>query len=262
MKQQSTISIQTLLPFDIALKIASYLEVPDLCSLGSCSRFWRELSLSECIWESLTLERWPLLGFLNHSSSSSSPDLIIKGWRETYARVLRERGWRELYVRVHKEMAGRAAALIEFVEQTSPSEPLEVAVYYKEIEDLRSMQFAFKDIEMFLFRPRLTVLLNLIGLHYCIVCLKIPARHVMDVLLNCKISERQVCVKWWKLGRLFYGFRMRDECQCRCVSLADLATDKGDDVLGILRRGAIHEVLRVEISISISTSAPWSCQSN
>jgi hypothetical protein len=83
---------------------------------------------------------------------------------------------------------------------------------------------------------------------------------VMDTLVGCNILERKVHVKWWKLGRWFYGFRMRDE-SCSCwVSLEDLLTGKGEEVLGVLRRGAVHEVFRVEISISNPTSTSW-CQS-
>jgi hypothetical protein len=41
------------------------LKVLDLCSLGSCSQFWRDSCGSDSIWESLTKQRWPSL----HSSS-------------------------------------------------------------------------------------------------------------------------------------------------------------------------------------------------
>ncbi|KAF2311002.1 hypothetical protein GH714_018997 [Hevea brasiliensis] len=242
MKQISS-NIQSSLPLDIALKIASTLEVLDVCALGGCSRFWREICGSDCVWESLTRERWPLLTFPNKSSSSSDP--VTKGWRE-------------IYIKMHRETAGKATTVVEFVENCSSSELLEVGDYYKAIEDLFSMQLAFRDVQMFLFKPTLNVLLNLVGLHYCIFCLQVPVRHVMDALLSCKISERQVCVKWWKLGRWFYGFRMRDESHSRMVSLADLLTNKGEEVLGVLRRGAIHEVLHVEICISNVASTPWS----
>lgn len=98
----------------------------------------------------------------------------------------------------------------------------------------------------------------------CVIfgCTNEQAGHVMDALLSCKISERQVCVKWWKLGRWIYGFRMRDESHSRMVTLADLLTNKGGLVLGVLRRGAIHEVLRVEICIPNVASTPWSWRSS
>lgn len=54
---------------------------------------------------------------------------------------------------------------------------------------------------------------------------------------------------------------MGDESHSRWVSLADLAMAKEQEVLVVLQRGAIHEVLRVQISVADPTSTPWSCQS-
>lgn len=74
-----------------------------------------------------------------------------------------------------------------------------------------------------------------------------------------KIVDRQVSVQWWKLGRWFYGFRLRDELHSRNVSLADLAACN-DEVLGVLHRGAIHEVIRVQISTPKPVHTSWSNQ--
>ncbi|XP_038723639.1 uncharacterized protein LOC120015333 isoform X2 [Tripterygium wilfordii] len=181
--------------------------------------------------------RWP---FLSEASSS---------------------GWRGFYVDKHKEMAARAGAIIKFVEGCcSPCESLEVGDFLKAIEDLWEMQFGFRDVEVLLFKPGLSVLLNLLGLHYCINCLNVPVEYVMEALLECKISERQVRVQWWKLGRWFYGFRLRDESHSRCISLADLALAKEDKILRVLHRGAIHEVLRIQISAVNTLNPPWPCQ--
>ncbi|CAK7333059.1 unnamed protein product [Dovyalis caffra] len=240
--KQSDRNIQRTLPFDISLKIASSLQVLDLCSLGSCSQFWRDLCGSDSIWESLTKQRWPL----PLHSSSLEPNT---------------KGWKEIYIRMHREKAGRAAEVVGFVEQCSLSESIDVAEYQQAIEDLSSMQLSFEDVQMFLFKPKFNVLLNLVGLHYCIFCLEMPAGQVMDTLVGCNILERKVCVRWWKLGRWFYGFRMRDESHSRWVSLEDLLTGKGEEVLGVLRRGAVYEVFRVEISMSNPTSTSWYCQS-
>lgn len=80
--------------------------------------------------------------------------------------------------------------------------------------------------------------------------------YIFEALQSCKISKRGVCVKWWKLGRLFYGFRMRDESRSRWVSLADLASAKEQEVLVVLQRGAIYEVLRVQIYAADLPVAP------
>ncbi|KAJ8434922.1 hypothetical protein Cgig2_029768 [Carnegiea gigantea] len=168
-------------------------------------------------------------------------------------------GWKEFYMNRHQEMAGKASSIIKFVEQCSSSASLEVRDYLKAIEELCSMQLDFKDVELFLFKPELNVVLNLIGLHYCINWLGVPPENVMDALQCSSISERQVSVKWWKVGRWFYGFRLRDESHYRLVSLADLATHK-QDVLEVLHRGAVYEVIRVQISVGYPLTNPWTCQ--
>ncbi|XP_028781642.1 uncharacterized protein LOC114737824 [Neltuma alba] len=217
-------------------------KVRDLCALGCCSRFWRELCGSDCIWESLTRERWPSL-----SSSSTPPN----------APNLKE--WRKLYIVKHNEVAVRAAAAAKFVEESSPSKSLEVGDYLKAINCLDDMKLSFKDVQMCLFRTKLNVLINLVGLHYCLTWLRIPGDKLKEALQASEIAERHVCIKWWKLGRWFYGFRMRDESHSQWVSLADLVIDDGR-LLALLRRGAIHEVLRVQISGEDHHTTPWSTQ--
>lgn len=71
-------------------------------------------------------------------------------------------------------MANRATNVVWFVESCSSSESLEVGDHLKAIECLRDMQLGFKDVKVFLFKPNLNVLLNLIGLHYCILWLNVP----------------------------------------------------------------------------------------
>lgn len=34
-------------------------KVSDVCSLGCCSKFWREICDSDHLWKSLCEERWP-----------------------------------------------------------------------------------------------------------------------------------------------------------------------------------------------------------
>ncbi|CAI0466663.1 unnamed protein product [Linum tenue] len=235
---ESASILESGLPFDICLKIASYLPVLDVCVLSRCSRYWRELCSSDSIWESLARRRWPAAAFPRDSSAS-----------------LR---WREVYAGKHREMAIRAGAVVGFVNQCCGVESMEVGDYVQAIGELSSLEFSYADVRMFLFKPHLSVLLNLVALHYSIACLQTPAWEVVAALKSCWISERQVCVKWWKLGRWFYGFRMRDESHSRHLTLAELATEKGIEVLGVLRRGAIHEVLRVVICVSDgSSSSPW-----
>ncbi|EXC03133.1 hypothetical protein L484_008465 [Morus notabilis] len=246
--------IQKSLPDDIAVKIASSLQVSDLCALGSCSRFWRELCKSDCLWESLAKERWPFQALLEENPSSSSSSSIA-------TEIPLFQGWRDFYIERHNEMASRVMEAVGFVEQSSRCESLEVGDYLKAIEVLDAMKLGFKDVEMLLFNPKLNSLPNLVGVQYCISWLGVPAEYVLQALQYRKISDRQVCIRWWKLGRWFYGFRMRDESHSHCVSLADLATAKAEEVLGVLYRGAVHEVLRVQISTADPSSASWYNQS-
>lgn len=72
----------------------------------------------------------------------------------------------------HKEMASRAYEVIIFVTQWPATLSLEAGEYLHAVETMSSMRLGFQDVELFLFKPNLSVLLNLIGLIYCIQHLK------------------------------------------------------------------------------------------
>ncbi|KAM7463042.1 hypothetical protein LguiA_031163 [Lonicera macranthoides] len=244
------------LPDDIAFKITSSLQVPDICSLGSCSRFWRELCESDCVWASLCRDRWPALDLDYQDSAPQFENPLLDQHLDSTLK-----GWRGFYISKHYDIMVKAATIVDFAKQYWSSESIEARNYLSAIEDLCSMQLGFKDVQMFFLKPQLSVLLNLVGLHYCVSWLGVPGELVMEVLSRCNISERQVCVQWWKLGRWSNGFRMRDEVHSRQVSMGDLAMAKQEEVLGVLHRGAVHEVLRVQISSAKPIRTPWSCQS-
>ncbi|KAH0781948.1 hypothetical protein KY290_001546 [Solanum tuberosum] len=238
-----SLSSQESIPDDIALKIASSLHVGDLCSLGSCSRFWWELCGSDYIWESLCKKRWPALA-LEIESYNNQP----------------HEEWRVFYIKKHNEMAGKAKGVIDFVNRCLAFESIEVGHYLKAVKDLDSILFGFEDVNTFFLKSKHNVLLNLIGLHYCLIWLGLPGESVMEMLNNSNISQREVRVQWWKLGRWLFGFRLRDELITRTVSLEDLATGKEEEVLGVLHRGAVHEVIRVQISEAKPEYTSWSFQ--
>ncbi|URE35260.1 F-box domain containing protein [Musa troglodytarum] len=246
------------LPCDLALDIVSLLEASDVCSLGSCSRFWQDICASDSVWIALYKRRWP----------SAVGDLG----------ALPSQGCKTFYINKHKKLASAVSDVIKSVLEWSKSGSMEVGYYLKAISDLGSMELGFKDVQLFLFRREHNVLLNLIGLHYCIFSLDIPVSiifihsgsnfllhdpvnltlqsvDVMEVLESCQVSEQQVCVSWFMLGRWFYGFRLPDEHRSRIVSLTELAMGKEGEVLGVLNRGAIHEVLRVQITTVATSTA-------
>ncbi|KAL3648876.1 hypothetical protein CASFOL_005279 [Castilleja foliolosa] len=242
MNMSDLINIQNSLPYDIALKIASSLQALDVCSLGSCSRFWRDLCGSDCVWEPLCKDRWSGLSLDENQDLDSN-----------------SKGWKDVYISKHSEMVEKSALVTSFIERAIAYESIEVGNYLKAIELLSSLQFGFKDVQMFFLKPNLNVLLNLVGLHYCIICLGISADYIIEALNNNRVSERQVRVQWWKFGQWFYGFRLRDEFHSRNVSLRDL-TAYNEEVIGVLNRGAVHEVIRVQISGSELTRTLWSHQ--
>ncbi|KAL1372567.1 hypothetical protein HN51_002692 [Arachis hypogaea] len=252
-QQPKLASIINYLPHDVAIKIASLLQVRDLCALSCCSTFWRELCVSDSIWESLVRKRWPLLTSFDFPSSSSSSTSSSSS-----ANSPNFKKWRKLYLKRHVELGVRARSVEKFVEACSRSESLEVRDYLNAVETLIATRFGFEDVQRFLFNPKVNVLLNLIGVHYCLTCLGIQGDELVESLRASEISDRHVCIKWWKVGRWIYGFRRRDESHSRWVSLAYLATEDDEHVLGVLRRGTIHEVVRVQISAVGHTSTPWS----
>ncbi|XP_058210936.1 uncharacterized protein LOC131323254 isoform X3 [Rhododendron vialii] len=188
---QSQEVIQNSIPRDIALKIVSSLQVRDVCSLGSCSRFWRELCGSDSVWESLYRDRWPT------RVPQIKPALM---------------GWRECYIDKHKEMDRIAT---DVVQQFSCTESIDVGQYLSAIKGMCFMELGFGDVQMFFFKPKFSVLINLIGLHYCISWLGVPIVHIWEALDSCKISQREVCVRWWNHSRRllclrYLGFSFSD----------------------------------------------------
>ncbi|KAL3626143.1 hypothetical protein CASFOL_029692 [Castilleja foliolosa] len=210
----------------------------DVCSLGSCSRFWRDLCGSDCVWEALYKDRWP--GLSVDENQEFDPN---------------SKRWKDLYISKHNEMVEKTALITSSFESSLAYESTEFVCYLKAIELLYSLQFGFKDVQMFLLKPNLSVLLNSVGLHYCIICLRVSTDCVIEALNNCRVSERQVCIQYWKVGRWFYCFHLRDGFISRNVSLGDLTT-----VLGFANRGAIHEVTRVQISGNKPTQTLWAHQ--
>lgn len=74
-----------------------------------------------------------------------------------------------------------------------PTGSLEVGDYLKAVENLCTMHLGFKDVQMHLFKPQHNVLINLVGLHYCMYWLGVPvfyflAWHATGLLLSIGIN--------------------------------------------------------------------------
>lgn len=74
----------------------------------------------------------------------------------------------------HGEMERGASAVVKNVEQCTRLDSLEVGDYLRAVDELSEVKLGIKDVQMFLFQPKLNVLINLIGLHYCISRLCVP----------------------------------------------------------------------------------------
>lgn len=64
--------------------------------------------------------------------------------------------------------------VVEFVKRSSPSELLQVVDYLRAIKELHGMDLGFEDVQFFFFKQKLSAMLNLVGLHYCIAWLQVP----------------------------------------------------------------------------------------
>ncbi|KAL8143568.1 hypothetical protein V2J09_016600 [Rumex salicifolius] len=84
-------------------------------------------------------------------------EVIVKAfkWLEIHMDIDEE--WREFYINKHNEMSSKASSVVIFVKTPS----IEVRYYLKAIEDINSIQLSFKDVEFFLFKPELNVVLNI-----------------------------------------------------------------------------------------------------
>lgn len=232
--------LQDSLPEDVAFNIISRLEVTDVCSLGSCSKFWREICESDFLWKSLCDERWPGV-VLKEEAETHDHD------RETISNL---KGWRGLYIKKHVEMAGNVA----YLEKGLCCQAMNVNEYLKAIEELKTMQLGFKDVQMLLLQPKTPVLLNLVGLHYCIKTLGVQVGSVLDVMSSCRIQDRQLDIHWWKNGGWLHRFRQPDVLHYRCISLRELTTDEGEEVLGMLEQGITRQLVRLQISAANNDS--------
>ncbi|RCV18011.1 hypothetical protein SETIT_3G266400v2 [Setaria italica] len=220
------------LPEDIAVAVASRLQEADVCALGGCSRSWRTACDADCVWERLFRCRWP----------AAAAEAAVAS---------RVQGWKALYMNQHRRMAVAISNVVEFVGSSLNNGSLESEYYLKAIADLALIaDIGFLDVQFFLFSRNHSAIINLIGLHYSISSLHVPPTEVSKALQACQVAGRKVCVNLLKLGRWFYGFRLRDEHESRKISLNELTMSEGAEVLAILNRGAVHEVFRLRVSLA------------
>ncbi|XP_047313530.1 uncharacterized protein LOC124916807 [Impatiens glandulifera] len=221
------------LPDDIVLKIVNLLQFSDVCSLSSCCRALKNLCGLDSVWLDLCNDRWPnleivqnTLGSLNNGELPviiSADDAVLKGWKE-------------FYIYKHMEISMQSQIVIGSMKYDS-NEFVKVKHYQTTMEKLWRFEFEFKDVEIFFFKPNLSGIINLVGLHYCIDCLEIPCDELIEALSRNKIIDRDVIARWWKYGEHFQdileGFD--NEFYFHGVSLEDIALSEVDLFMDLVR---------------------------
>ncbi|KAH7373481.1 hypothetical protein KP509_17G058900 [Ceratopteris richardii] len=264
------------LPDDITQYIIASLPVWDVCSLASCSRHWRSACSSNIVWFILYKKRWSL-GKSSYARLSRSHlwggaalerrwdgrmrnSTLIGGTFSQFVCFRTFMDWRSEYICLHKRMLIGATSVIDFIKGRACHDSMEVADYQKAMNLLSSTGLELQDVVTFLLLPKLSVLVNLLGLHYCLLHLKMKGNDAREVLSMNKIGERQVCLRWWSLGGWTNGFRRHDEMHMQIASLLTLAELEAPSFLEVIDRGTRHEVLRVQISADFESSA-WVARS-
>uniref|UniRef100_A0A0E0HDK8 F-box domain-containing protein n=1 Tax=Oryza nivara TaxID=4536 RepID=A0A0E0HDK8_ORYNI len=247
------------LPGDIAISVASRLQEADVCALGGCSRSWRRACDADCVWEALFRRRWPLAAAAGGGGGGEGEGASgVQGLEGKIplaillqdGLLVGQKGWKALYINHHRRTAVAISGVAEFVENNLRNGSLEAEYYLKAIANLASMRdIGFIDAQFFLLSRNYSAIMNLIGLHYSISSLNIPPNEVYKALQARKVEERKVCVSLYKLGRWFYGFRLPDESESHEISLSELTMSEGATILAILKRGAVHEVFRLQVSL-------------
>lgn len=90
------------------------------------------------------------------------------------------------------------AVVIESVEKCLLTGSLEVGDYLKAVEDLCTMHLGYKDVQMLLFKPQHNVLINLVGLHYCMYRLGVPVFYFFGLAFYWFIT-----LYWYKFCLVF-----------------------------------------------------------
>ena len=80
-------------------------------------------------------------------------------------------------------------------------------------------------------------------------------KYLKEALAKNQIADKHICLRWWSLGQWMNGFRRGDEMHVCIAPLSKLLEPKQEQLLYVIQRGAIHEVLRVQISADFRSSA-------
>ncbi|CAI7901956.1 unnamed protein product [Closterium sp. NIES-54] len=241
---------------------------------------------------------------------------LPSSWRRPVSERPFPLSWRQRFCQRAAAVGDTAALLTSLVTSAARHDSLEIKQYQVALGLLACSRLVLADVARLLLRPQLSVLLNLLGVHYALMNLRVEPSLLLSALQASGTASKVVCVRWWVLGAWGHvGFRMRDEMLTASVQLKDFAAAAvapaavaaaadGDDgtgtalaaansppaapsaasvaepviprlepatsraepvlsaatpearrLLGVVCRGAVHEVMRVQIAADFTTSA-------
>ncbi|CAI7814033.1 unnamed protein product [Closterium sp. NIES-53] len=299
------------LPADVIYLVLKRIPPSSVRHLSVCSTGWRAACSSDAVWRALYAARWggDVADWDGADDASRRGDVDVDDGS------------------VDSSPAG-SSPTESFLSASPPSPtasilPRAAGSYRADSEDtkvalglLACSRLVLADVARLLLRPQLSVLLNLLGVHYALMNLRVEPSLLLSALQASGTASKVVCVRWWVLGAWGHvGFRMRDEMLTASVQLKDFAAAAvapaavaaaadGDDgtgtalaaansppaapsaasvaepviprlepatsraepvlsaatpearrLLGVVCRGAVHEVMRVQIAADFTTSA-------
>ncbi|KAJ3678031.1 hypothetical protein LUZ60_001834 [Juncus effusus] len=215
-------------PHELILHVVSFLNAFDVCSLRSCSKTLNEICNSDSVWKELYMKRWP-----DHYSQimCTKPEgmKILSPWKATYISK-----HKEIYTAIYNH-------LIHVEEQLIESNSLGIRIYNATIDGLRYLKVGFEDVCSVLFRRKLHVLENLIGLHYSFLFLQVSVENLRNALSCYQLLDRELTVYWALTTPSGYMFFWPMEDYFLTLSLAEII-DGEEAILYFLQSGHSTDV--------------------
>ncbi|XP_078159118.1 uncharacterized protein LOC144554680 [Carex rostrata] len=211
-----------------------YVKVRDVLSLGSCSKYLNGFFNSDEVWK----------------------ELYNRRWRDLYKHSANFKGWKIAYVETHKYLlvtkATISTSLFAPFEKYVESEILHQSHYLKAITVMEGLNLGFEEICLYLFRKDISVLFNLLGLHYSFFHLDIPLEDLRKGLTSCQVSDKEVCVSWGLRQTREYYFTKPAEEHHRTTFLGQIA-DNDVALLYLLKTKDPVQLAYVKVSSDVSS---------
>ncbi|XP_078158032.1 uncharacterized protein LOC144553694 [Carex rostrata] len=117
---------------------------------------------------------------------------------------------------------------------------------------MEGLNLGFQDICLYLFQKDISVLFNLLGLHYSFFHLDIPLEDLRKVLASCQVSDKEVCVSWGLRQIREYYFNKPAKEHHRTTFLGQIA-DNEVALLYLLKTKDPVQLAYVKVSSDVSS---------